>query len=78
MMRGYKILMKERYELDAPEHQLRVSAWRRARPNKRMDGPLLDTRGATVAAIRKAFERAGIAFTDDNGLSLKNKPARGR
>jgi transcriptional regulator with XRE-family HTH domain len=45
---------------------------------ERMDGPLLDTRGATVAAIRKAFERAGVAFTDDNGLSLKGKPAKGR
>jgi transcriptional regulator with XRE-family HTH domain len=45
---------------------------------EKMDGPLLDTRGATVAAIRKAFERAGVAFTDDNGLSLKGKPAKGR
>lgn len=45
---------------------------------EKMDGPLLDTRGATVAAIRQAFERAGILFTDDNGLSLKGKPSKGR
>jgi hypothetical protein len=45
---------------------------------EKMDGPLLDTRGATVAAIRKAFERAGVAFTDDNGVSLKGRPAKGR
>jgi hypothetical protein len=31
-----------------------------------------------VAAIRKAFERAGVAFTDDNGVSFKGKPAKAR
>jgi transcriptional regulator with XRE-family HTH domain len=45
---------------------------------EKMDGPLLDARGATLAAIQDAFERAGVAFTDDNGVSLKTKPANGR
>jgi DNA-binding XRE family transcriptional regulator len=45
---------------------------------EKMDGPLLDVRGATVAAIQAAFERAGVAFTDDNAVSLKGKPVKGR
>jgi transcriptional regulator with XRE-family HTH domain len=46
---------------------------------EKMDGPLLDARGATIAAIRKAFERVGVAFTDENnGVSLKARPAKGR
>jgi transcriptional regulator with XRE-family HTH domain len=45
---------------------------------EKMDGSLLDARGATVAAIQKAFERAGVTFTDDNGVSFKGKPAKNR
>jgi hypothetical protein len=33
---------------------------------------------ASAATPRPAFERAGVAFTDDNGVSFKGKPARGR
>lgn len=31
---------------------------------EKMDGPLLEARGATVAAIQAAFEREGVEFTN--------------
>jgi transcriptional regulator with XRE-family HTH domain len=46
---------------------------------EKMDGPLLEVRAATVAAIQKAFEREGVEFTNGDAPGVRLvKAAAGR
>lgn len=38
---------------------------------EKMDGPLLDVRAATLAAIQKAFEAEGVEFVDGDAPGVK-------